>query len=202
MSTPPARRSPAAADRVRDPDRTRRALLDAARAEFAAKGIDGARVSAIAERAGVNKQLISYYFGGKQGLYDAIVEEWLAYEQQLQSPDIGLDELACRYLEVVKDQADLHRLFVREHLDADVSQIEYDPDSPDVAEMRRRKDAGEIADGIDPAFLLLVLQGAVSASVVFPADVKRNLGLDPDSDEYFALADAQLRLIIRCLMAD
>ena len=58
---------------------------------------------------------------------------------------------------------------------------------------------GEIADEIDPAYLLLVFQAAVSASVIFPADVKRHLGLDPDSDEFFRHADAQLRLIVRRL---
>ena len=37
-------------------------------AEFSAKGFAGARVSEIAARAGVNQQLIAYYFDGKQGL--------------------------------------------------------------------------------------------------------------------------------------
>ncbi|WP_198287030.1 TetR family transcriptional regulator [Frankia sp. QA3] len=53
------RRSPKPQERQRDPDRTRRLLLDAA-AEFAAHGYAGARISAIAARAGVNQQLISY----------------------------------------------------------------------------------------------------------------------------------------------
>jgi len=78
MSGPAAgrpRRAPAAADRRRDPERTRAALLDAALQEFAAKGRAGARVSEIAARAGVDKQLISYYFGGKDGLLEALVVE-------------------------------------------------------------------------------------------------------------------------------
>src|SRR5690349_13074074 len=103
------RRAPAPHQRQRDAERTRRALLDAARREFADKGLAGARTVEIAERAGVNKQLISYYFGGKQGLYDAIVEEWLAQEREMAHPDVPLDELVCRYLAVTRDQPDLQR---------------------------------------------------------------------------------------------
>ncbi len=47
--------------------------MQAARAEFAARGFAGARTAQIAEQAGVNKQLIFYYFGSKRGLYDAVL---------------------------------------------------------------------------------------------------------------------------------
>ena len=87
------RRSPAPDERQRDAERTREALLDAAQAEFAAKGLAGARVSEIAARAGVNKQLISYYFGGKEGLYQAIIDRWHEQEEQLAEPGISLAEL-------------------------------------------------------------------------------------------------------------
>jgi len=53
------------------PDRRTR-ILQAAREEFGARGFDGARVARIARRAGVNKQLIFYYFDTKAGLYDAV----------------------------------------------------------------------------------------------------------------------------------
>ena len=62
----------------RDPDRTRAAILRAATAEFTAKGLSGARVDAIAERAGVNKRMLYHYFGDKQGLYLAVLEETYA----------------------------------------------------------------------------------------------------------------------------
>ncbi|MEO8634359.1 MAG: TetR family transcriptional regulator [Gemmatimonadales bacterium] len=55
-------RSPAATDR----------LLTAARHEFARRGEAGARTDQIARRAGVNKQLIHYYFRTKAGLYRAV----------------------------------------------------------------------------------------------------------------------------------
>src|SRR5205807_7119066 len=64
-----SRRAPAPGERQQDADRSRRLLLAAALEEFAAKGFAGARVQEIAARAGVNKQLINYYFDSKEGLY-------------------------------------------------------------------------------------------------------------------------------------
>ncbi len=62
----------------RDPLRTRAAILAAATAEFTAKGLTGARVDAIAKSAGANKRMIYHYFGGKDGLYLAVLEETYA----------------------------------------------------------------------------------------------------------------------------
>ena len=49
-------------------------LLDAALREFAAHGYGGARTELIARAAGVNKQLIFYYYHSKSGLYRAVLE--------------------------------------------------------------------------------------------------------------------------------
>ncbi len=186
-------------DRQRDAERTRAALLDAALEAFAAHGKAGARVSDIAERAGVNKQLISYYFGGKDGLYDAVLERWYAQEAQLAEDGISLDELAWRYLEVGLRQPNLQRLFIRESLDEDLADVAHDPDAPELVDLRARQNAGEIADDLDPAFVLLALQGMVVAHLVFASDVRRLTGLDPASPEYLAAAGAQLRRIVRHL---
>lgn len=59
---------------VRDAERTKRALLDAAEIEFAAKGLAGARVDVIAEEAAANKRMLYYYFGSKDDLYIAVLE--------------------------------------------------------------------------------------------------------------------------------
>ena len=58
----------------RDPERTREAILSAAQREFAAKGLSGGRVDAIARRARANKRMIYHYFGNKAGLYLAALE--------------------------------------------------------------------------------------------------------------------------------
>ncbi|GAA2139546.1 TetR family transcriptional regulator [Actinomadura napierensis] len=59
---------------ARDADATRRRLLDAARQEFAAHGIAGARVDRIAAAARSNKAQIYHYFGSKDGLFDAVFD--------------------------------------------------------------------------------------------------------------------------------
>ena len=64
--------------RSRDADRTQQEILAAASAEFAAHGFGGARIEAIAERAGVNKKLIYYYFDGKDELFLAVLEQTYA----------------------------------------------------------------------------------------------------------------------------
>jgi AcrR family transcriptional regulator len=63
------------APRLRDADRSQQAILAAAGEEFAAYGLGGARVDRIAERAGVNKRLIYYYFGNKEDLFLAVLED-------------------------------------------------------------------------------------------------------------------------------
>lgn len=50
-------------------------LLAAARIEFASKGLAGARVEEIAREAGVTKQLVYHYYGSKEGLFVAVLDE-------------------------------------------------------------------------------------------------------------------------------
>src|SRR2546429_9142361 len=59
--------------RRRDAAATRDALLAAGTELFAERGYDGVPVWAVAQKAGVNKAMISYHFGGKRKLYRAIV---------------------------------------------------------------------------------------------------------------------------------
>lgn len=63
---------------VRDARRTRRAILAAATAEFSAHGFGGARVDAIAKRAGANKRMLYHYFGNKEDLYLSVLEQTYA----------------------------------------------------------------------------------------------------------------------------
>ena len=60
--------------RVNDPEGTRRNLIEVATAEFAGKGFSGARVDDIAARTKTSKRMIYYYYGGKEGLYIAVLE--------------------------------------------------------------------------------------------------------------------------------
>jgi TetR/AcrR family transcriptional regulator len=56
-----------------DPEATRQALLAAGTRLFAERGYEGTPLSVIADRAGVNKAMVSYHFGGKRKLYLSIV---------------------------------------------------------------------------------------------------------------------------------
>ena len=60
--------------RLRDAEATRARILIAAKAEFAANGLGGARVDEIAEKARANKRMIYHYFGSKDGLFQAVLE--------------------------------------------------------------------------------------------------------------------------------
>ncbi len=58
---------------LRNPNRTRQRILNAALAEFSAGGFAGARVSGIARRAKVNKRMLYHYYGDKEGLFRAVL---------------------------------------------------------------------------------------------------------------------------------
>ncbi len=65
--------------RARAPQRTRESILEAATHEFASRGLGGARVDAIARRAGANKRMLYHYFGNKEGLFLAVMERTYAH---------------------------------------------------------------------------------------------------------------------------
>lgn len=66
---------PAAKPRVRDSEATKGRILAAAKREFARHGFGGARVDDISEKAKANKRMIYHYFGSKEDLFQAVLEE-------------------------------------------------------------------------------------------------------------------------------
>jgi TetR/AcrR family transcriptional regulator len=66
--------SPAAKIRPRNAAVTRARILDAAKREFAARGLKDTRIEDVANRAGANRRMIYYYFGSKDALYLAALE--------------------------------------------------------------------------------------------------------------------------------
>lgn len=71
MSTPPAKRR-------RNAEATRNAILASARQAFARLGYDGAGVREIAAGAGVTAMLVNRYFGSKEQLFEAVIQEVMA----------------------------------------------------------------------------------------------------------------------------
>lgn len=61
--------------RLRDPVATKARILKAAISEFSKKGYDGARVEGIAQKAKINISLVYHYFGNKESLFIAVMEQ-------------------------------------------------------------------------------------------------------------------------------
>ena len=98
---------------MRDGRRSRRRVLDAAAAEFAARGIAGARVDRIAEASGVNKSQMYSYFASKDGLFDATLRDNLT--AMLNSVPLTADDLpgyAARLYDAYVESPELLRLAV------------------------------------------------------------------------------------------
>lgn len=157
--------------RQRDADRSQAAILSAARDEFAEFGLAGARMDRIAQRAGLNKRLIYYYFADKDRLFQAVLEQ--AYldirvrEQGLKLLDLRPPEALRRlveftwyyYLEhpeflTLLNSANLHRA---RHLQKDSRVRELN--SPLISMLEQILDRGQqegvFRGGVDPVQLYI-----------------------------------------------
>ncbi len=75
-------------NRAKNPAKTRANIIDVATAEFAERGLSGARVDRIAARTNTSKRMLYYYFGDKDGLYRAVL---LSYYEKLRTAELALD---------------------------------------------------------------------------------------------------------------
>lgn len=97
-----------------DTEGTKRKILNAAVAQFAELGPDGATVELVAKTAGVNKERVYKYFGDKQSLFKTVLSEELAKVAQavamesLTVEDIG--EYAGRAYDYHREHPELNRL--------------------------------------------------------------------------------------------
>jgi AcrR family transcriptional regulator len=171
----PTRSTEPTEPRSRDADRSQALILNAARDEFAEHGLGGARVDRIAERAGLNKRLIYYYFEDKERLFQAVLEQ--AY-QHIREAEHKLNLLEQKPADAIRslveftwsyylahpefltllNSANLHRA---RHLET--SQSVRDMNSPLIATLgeileRGRKD-GSFRGGIDPLQLYVSIAG-------------------------------------------
>ncbi|WP_037310670.1 TetR/AcrR family transcriptional regulator [Amycolatopsis orientalis] len=198
-----APRSPrrAPVERQRDPERTKALLLEAAKAEFGAKGYAAARVSEIAAKAGVNKQLISYYFGGKEGLYNALTATMYDDYVAASEHDKPFAEVVRFFVQSGIRDHDLAKLFLWENLTdgaPDAIGVEGQRDflQRQVEYVRARQAAGDFPEGLDPAFLLVIFMAASSAALALPRVVRAVSGQDPNSAEFADAYGDQLALLI------
>jgi AcrR family transcriptional regulator len=188
--------------------RDSRALLEtAARAEFSEYGFAGARVDRIARRAGVNKQLVFYYFGSKRQLYDSIVttmtgETTPGREARRASRHAAenLRETFSNLFDSLARRADLARLIVSETPRGGSSQALYGKALGNLtAEVRRvvveGQGYGYFRDDIDPD---RAAQQAVILALGYVA-LERVLENPPDPARARTWRDATADLLVRAL---
>lgn len=152
---------------------TRKRILEAAIAEFTAKGLDGARVDEIAARAGANKRMLYAYFGAKEELWlaalEAVYGAMRAEESRLDvehlPPEEGIAELVRFKLRYTAAHPEVVALLTSENLhrarylrrSTRVPAL-YSPVLAVLAALLRRGAAeGRFRDGIDPVQLYISL---------------------------------------------
>jgi TetR/AcrR family transcriptional regulator len=161
------------ARRRRQPLVTRRRILDAATAEFAAKGLAGARVDEIAHRAGINKRMLYHYFGNKEALWLAVLEEaYLHIRNEEQEIDVGRlspVEGIRRLIEFTLAYNHAHPEFISLLLGENLHGARYLRRSRKVRELHtslldligdilnRGRRLGEFRNGVDPAELYITI---------------------------------------------
>ncbi|AEW98129.1 MULTISPECIES: TetR/AcrR family transcriptional regulator [Streptomycetaceae] len=184
---------------------TRARLLAAARAEFAAYGMSGARVDRIAHEAGVNKQRIYGYFGSKEQLFATVVAEALGGHAADVLPSgrpSGTPEDAVEPVALVRAIHEFHRrnpdvirLMMWEAL--------HYGDSPVPAEPQRAEGYAELVTalaaasggGLDhrsAATRLLLAVGMAVLPLALPQMARLVLGPTDDTDPYLVSLSALL----------
>jgi AcrR family transcriptional regulator len=161
---------------------SREALLAAGLKLFAQKGLDGTTVKEIAEEAGVNVSLVSYYFQGKDGLFVACLKPFgsslLATAERVLKPASTLQEFEVRLA-----------LFIEEFIDAHLKQSDFTqiihrdctPGNPVVRQLFREsfihvfeafvryvagaKKAGLLRSSVDPVIACGFLMGGLVHSI-------------------------------------
>lgn len=190
----PGERKPASS-RKRQPVATRTKILAAAIAEFAAKGLAGGRVDEIARGAGVSKRMLYHYFGNKDALWLAVLED--VYEK-IRSEERRLDvgrlpprEGMRRLVEFSIHYCEAHPEFVSLLIGENLNRARHLRRSRKIRELHlsllqviadlleRGRRAGVFRAGIDPAELYISIaalgffyfSNAHTLSVIFNRDL-------------------------------
>jgi AcrR family transcriptional regulator len=157
----PARRGAAVAapSRTNDPARTTADIIEVATREFADKGLAGARIDVIADAMRTSKRMIYYYFGSKEALYVAVLEEayrrMRAIEAELHLDDLPPEDALRRLVGHTVDYQLAHPEFIRLVMTENIHRGEYLARSksiqklnvPAIDGLRRVYERG-VADGV------------------------------------------------------
>ena len=164
-------------------------ILAVATREFADKGLSGARIDAIAAAMRTSKRMIYYYFGGKEGLYLAVLEAAYrgirAIEAEAQLDDLAPEDALRRLVGHTVDYQWSHPEFVRLVQSENIHRAKFLARSksirklniPAIDGLRRVLERGQRARvfraGIDPVDLHM----SISALSVFNVANRHTFGL-------------------------
>jgi AcrR family transcriptional regulator len=202
---------PPPSGRARNRDDTRAAILSAAQALLADEGFSGFGVNALARRSGFDKQLIYRYFGGLDGLVDALGEalaSWVATRLEpilTRNPGPGygdlLEAVLHAYLDALRADSLMQKLVAWELSDPS-------PQVRRLADQRARALAELVArlrgdrqpaTGLDTPALNAVLIAAVQHLVLAGAASGRFSGLALAEDADWDRVKAMLSRVVRAM---
>jgi len=193
-------------------------ILEAATAEFAARGYDGARIEAIARRAGVNKALLYYYFPNKGELYRRLVLEHLtAAGATLEGAAAGtpppreaIERMILSLFEVLRARPEISDFVMREvlngwgHLADEDFQVVFRTSRPISEAVERGIERGEFRPVV-PLFVHLLVMASLNFFMISRAARARGARLvgNPMIDpEPAAFARFVADMVTRGLAAD
>ena len=169
----------------RDPAATRERILNAALAEFSASGFAGARIQAIAQRAGVNARMLYHYFGEKDDLFRAILRRRFA--DRPIHPEAGEAPLSTQmgdWFTRVVSNPDWVRLTQWEALEAGAGPVVEEEErrrrwALAIERIRAEQAAGRLTADLDADLLLLAMVALTTFPVASPPTVRLITGANP-----------------------
>jgi TetR/AcrR family transcriptional regulator len=196
-------------------ERTRAAILSAAEAVFAERGFAATRLEEVAERVGIRRASIVYYFRDKRELYDAVLGDVfeglrVRLAGALRGPapvEQRIEAAVAAWVDYVGERPTIARLILREVADATP---EHRPDmlrhtrpffdliekgilaSPDIDDARLH--------AVDPVHIASTIAGATIFFVAAIPTLVPELGVDPVSDEHLAVHKEEVLRILRRLL--
>jgi TetR/AcrR family transcriptional regulator len=177
---------------TRNPDQTRRRILEAALKEFSERGFAGARVDAIARSAKINKRMLYHYFGDKDGLFCAVLHH--KTKERIQSVAAKTSEsephsiLVAWFNQNCKD-TDWVRLLAWESLQAAKDRLFNETERKRQAKnavdlIRRRQKAGQLRADVPPEFLQLAKMSLAFAPFALPQGARLLTGRSPHDPKF------------------
>jgi AcrR family transcriptional regulator len=179
----------AAPSRTNDPARTMAGILKIATAEFAEKGLSGARIDEIAAATQTSKRMIYYYFGSKEGLYVAVLEEsyrrMRSIEGALLLQDLAPEAALCRLVEFTFDHhqgnPDYIRLVMNENMERGVylaqSTTIRELNVPAIESIRNLYERGVAEGAFRPGLDPIDIHASISALTFFNVSNQHTFGL-------------------------